>query len=222
MRTKPIVAFMAFGTKGDVYPIAAIAAAFASDQKHYEVAFVTHSAHENMKRHLGAKRISYFSISSPPVLSFCQDHDHGGSIDESFPRQKKEITRKHRQECVSVFERIYGEDPVMDGDLVFINFFALEGWSLAELFHVRCVVVAPYVVPYSAPTSFERQFRNELPLLYKYLREAPSSKIGWEDVIHWMWPLFNEDWGKWRSLDLNLSFLPFTVVRGAIEYLMIL
>ncbi|KAL1534283.1 sterol 3-beta-glucosyltransferase UGT80B1 isoform X1 [Salvia divinorum] len=210
MRTKPIVAFMAFGTKGDVYPIAAIAAAFASDQKHYEVAFVTHSAHENMKRHLGAKRISYFSISSPPVLSFCQDHDHGGSIDESFPRQKKEITRKHRQECVSVFERIYGEDPVMDGDLVFINFFALEGWSLAELFHVRCVVVAPYVVPYSAPTSFERQFRNELPLLYKYLREAPSSKIGWEDVIHWMWPLFNEDWGKWRSLDLNLSFLPFT------------
>lgn len=23
-----------------------------------------------------------------------------------------------------------------------------EGWSLAELFHVRCVVAAPYVVPY--------------------------------------------------------------------------
>ncbi|KAG6409189.1 hypothetical protein SASPL_132223 [Salvia splendens] len=210
MRTKPIAVFMAFGTKGDVYPIAAIASAFASDQKHYEVVFVTHSAHENMKGHLGAKQISYFSISSPPALSFYQNHDHGGSIDESFPRQKEEITRKHRQECVSVVERIYGENPVMDGDLIFINFFALEGWSLAELFHVQCVVAAPYVVPYSAPTSFERQFRNELPLLYKYLREAPTGKIGWEDVIHWMWPLFTEDWGKWRSLDLNLSFLPFT------------
>lgn len=23
-----------------------------------------------------------------------------------------------------------------------------EGWSLAELFNVRCVVAAPYVVPY--------------------------------------------------------------------------
>lgn len=34
--------------------------------------------------------------------------------------------------------------------------------------------------------------------------------IGWEDVIHWMWPLFTEDWGNWRSLDLKLSFLPFT------------
>ncbi|KAG6406814.1 hypothetical protein SASPL_134425 [Salvia splendens] len=185
MRTKPIAVFMAFGTKGDVYPIAAIAAAFASDQKRYEVAFVTHSAHENMKGHLGAKQISYFSISSPPVLSFYQNHDHGGSIDESFPRQKKEITRKHRQECVSVVERIYREDPVMDGDLIFINFFALEGWSLAELFHFRCVVAAPYVVPYSAPTSFERQFRNELPLLYKYLREAPTGKDPVTDVPTW-------------------------------------
>ncbi|XP_057803871.1 sterol 3-beta-glucosyltransferase UGT80A2-like isoform X2 [Salvia miltiorrhiza] len=210
MRTNPIVVFMAFGTKGDVYPIAAIAAAFASDQKQYQVAFVTHSAHQNLKVHLGAKRISYFPISSPPVLSFHQDHDPGGPVDTSFLLQKKEITRKHKQECVSVVERIYGEDPVMDGDLIVINFFALEGWSLAELFCVRCVVAAPYVVPYSAPTSFERQFTTELPLLYKYLREAPTGKIGWEDVMHWMWPLFTEDWGKWRSLDLKLSFLPFT------------
>ncbi|XP_047980294.1 sterol 3-beta-glucosyltransferase UGT80B1 isoform X2 [Salvia hispanica] len=210
MRTKPIAVFMAFGTKGDVYPIAAIAAAFASDQKHYEVAFVTHSAHENMKGHLGAKQISYFSISSPPALSFYQNHDHGDSIDESFPRQKKEITRKHRQECVSVVERIYEEDPVMDGDLIFINFFALAG--VLPNFFMSDVLLLLLMLFHtaSAPTSFERQFRNELPLLYKYLREAPTGKIGWEDVIHWMWPLFTEDWGKWRSLDLNLSFLPFT------------
>lgn len=29
----------------------------------------------------------------------------------------------------------------------------------------------------SAPSSFERQFRNELPLLYKYLQEAPTGKV---------------------------------------------
>lgn len=98
----------------------------------------------------------------------------------------------------------------MDGDLIVINFFALEGWSLAELFQVRCVVAAPYVVPYSAPSSFERQFQKELPLLYEYLRDAPTGKVGWEDVIYWMWPIFTEDWGLWRSHDLHLSFLPFT------------
>ncbi|XP_051146524.1 sterol 3-beta-glucosyltransferase UGT80B1 isoform X2 [Andrographis paniculata] len=208
MRTKPIALFMAFGTKGDVYPIAAIAAAFASDQKQYEVAFVTHSAHENLKSHLGAKGVAYFPVSSPPVLSSHQDDKE--SAEGAFSLQKKEITRRHRQECFSIVERVYGEGSIMDGDLIVINFFALEGWSLAELFHVHCIVAAPYVVPYSAPSSFERQFRAQFPLLYKYLQEGPTGKIGWEDVIHWMWPLFSEEWGSWRSLDLNLSFLPFT------------
>ncbi|KAL0384544.1 UNVERIFIED_CONTAM: hypothetical protein Sradi_2848700 [Sesamum radiatum] len=176
MRTKPIAVFMAFGTKGDVYPIAAIAAAFASDQRQYEVAFVTHSAHENLKGHLGAKGVAYFPVCSPPVLSSQQHNDTGGSTGSSFSLQKKEIRRKHRQECLSIVEGIYGGGPILDGDLIIINFFALEGWSLAELFHVNCVVAAPYLVPYSAPSSFERQFRNELPLLYKYLQEAPTGK----------------------------------------------
>lgn len=29
-------------------------------------------------------------------------------------------------------------------------------------------------------------------------------------MIHWMWPLFTEEWGSWRSDDLNLSPCPFT------------
>ncbi|GAY53635.1 hypothetical protein CUMW_150640 [Citrus unshiu] len=139
-RKKPIAAFMAFGTKGDVYPIAAIAAAFASDQRQYDVFLITHSAHENLSFRLAAK---------------------------------------------------------------------YEGWSLAELFRVRCIVAAPYVVPYSAPASFEHRFTKEHPLLYKYLKEAPINKVCWGDVIHWMWPLFTENWGSWRSEELNLSACPF-------------
>ncbi|OAY85521.1 Sterol 3-beta-glucosyltransferase UGT80B1 [Ananas comosus] len=50
-----------------------------------------------------------------------------------------------------------------------------EGWHLAELFHVQCVVTAPYVVPYSAPSSFERRFKQDLPLLYKYFQDAPAN-----------------------------------------------
>ncbi|XP_038681893.1 UDP-sugar-dependent glycosyltransferase 52 isoform X2 [Tripterygium wilfordii] len=124
--------------------------------------------------------------------------------------QKKILTSEHRRECYSVVENVFGHGPSMEGDFIVINFFALEGWSLAELFNVRCVVAAPYVVPYSAPSSFERQFRKELPLLYKYLQEAPFNRVCWRDVIHWMWPLFTENWGTWRSDELKLSPCPFT------------
>lgn len=46
--------------------------------------------------------------------------------------------------------------------------------------------------------------------MYKYLKEAPTNKVCWGDVIHWMWPLFTENWGSWRSEELNLSPCPFT------------
>ncbi|XP_060667250.1 uncharacterized protein LOC132799442 [Ziziphus jujuba] len=82
-----------------------------------------------------------------------------------------------------------------------------EGWSLAELFQVRCIVAAPYVVPCSAPSSFERQFKKELPLLYKYLQESPSKKVYWKDVIHWMWPLFTEYWRNEETILENLKKL---------------
>ncbi|KAK2966631.1 hypothetical protein RJ640_002329, partial [Escallonia rubra] len=209
-RTQPTAVFMAFGTKGDVHPLAAIAAAFASDQEQYHVNFITHSAHENLNAHLSAERISFFPVSSSPVLSTYGDDDTAGSGKLSFSLKKRKITREHRQECASIFERIFGDDPSMEGDFIMINFFALEGWSLAELYNVRCTVAAPYVVPYSAPSSFERRFRKEFPILYEYLQEAPSDRVCWKDVIHWMWPLFTDDWASWRSDDLKLSPWPFT------------
>ncbi|XP_054802932.1 sterol 3-beta-glucosyltransferase UGT80B1 isoform X3 [Prosopis cineraria] len=197
-REKPIAVFMAFGTKGDVYPIAAIAAAFASDQKQYNVILISHSAHESLSSHLAEKHVEYCSVSSPPVLSVDQNNGISGVSEPSFALQKQIVTRDHRKECYSAVERIFGEGQ------------CLEGWSLAELFHVRCILAAPYVVPYSAPASFERQFCKELPLLYKYLNDGPCDKVCWEDVIHWMWPLFTEHWGSWRYDDLHLSQCPFT------------
>ncbi|XP_021286934.1 sterol 3-beta-glucosyltransferase UGT80B1 isoform X2 [Herrania umbratica] len=197
-RTKRNAVFMAFGTKGDVYPVAAIAAAFAADENGYDVVFITHSAHENLISHLEKKNVVYLLISSPPVLSGNGTDDKTGSQGIEFSEQKRIIRKEHRRECYSAVERIFGDGP------------SLEGWSLAELFRVPCVVVAPYVVPYSAPSSFERHFRKELPLLYKYLQEAPTDKVCWKDVIHWMWPLFSENWESWRSEDLNLSPYPFT------------
>ncbi|XP_062029317.1 sterol 3-beta-glucosyltransferase UGT80B1 [Rosa rugosa] len=209
-RTKPVAVFMAFGTKGDVYPIAAIAAAFASDQRQYQVVLITHSAHESLRCHLAEKHVSYLPISSPPVLSIHQKHDTTGSVELPLSLQKKLFSGEHRNECLLVVETIFGSGPSMDGDFFVINFFALEGWSLAELFRVRCMVAAPYVVPYSAPSSFERQFKKEYQHLYRYLQEPNLRKVGWKDVIHWMWPLFTEHWGSWRCDHLNLSAFPFT------------
>ncbi|XP_028088622.1 sterol 3-beta-glucosyltransferase UGT80A2 isoform X2 [Camellia sinensis] len=210
-RTQPVALFMAFGTKGDVYPISAIAAAFAFDQEQYRVVLVTHSAHKNLSSHLAAKNVEYLPVSSPPVLSPYEDDGPAGTVKLSFSLQKRRITKEHRLECISNVEQIFGGGPSLEGDFIVINFFALEGWNLAELFHVRCIVAAPYVVPYSAPSSFERYFREELPPLYEYLQEAPIDQVGWKDVIHWMWPLFTEDWGSWRSDELKLSPWPFTV-----------
>ncbi|KAH7657383.1 UDP-glucuronosyl/UDP-glucosyltransferase protein [Dioscorea alata] len=199
--------FMAFGTKGDVLPIAAIAAALARDQLQYQVLFITHLAHRSISDRLEGIGVSFVPISSPPVVPAAVLDD---SESLSFSMRKKVIRDEHRKECLFAIERVFGDGPSLEGDFIVINLFALEGWSLAELFQVRCVVAAPYVVPYSAPSSFEHRFRQELPLLYKYFQEAPANKVCWNDVTHWMWPLFTEEWGSWRSDCLNLSPFPFT------------
>ncbi|KAK1440331.1 hypothetical protein QVD17_06156 [Tagetes erecta] len=207
---QPKAVFMAFGTKGDVYPIAAIATAFACCQVQYHVVFITHSAHEDIREHLSRNKVSCFSVSSPPALSPSENNNKSGCVRFYFHQEKRKFTREHRQECVVLFESIFSDVTSVEGDVVIINFFALEGWSLAELFNVCCVVAAPYVVPYSAPSSFERKFSEELPQLYNYLQAASSDEISWKDVAHWMWPLFTEDWGTWRATELKLSSLPLT------------
>ncbi|XP_066329852.1 sterol 3-beta-glucosyltransferase UGT80B1-like isoform X2 [Miscanthus floridulus] len=213
---RPRAVFMAFGTQGDVFPIAALAAAFARGHQEYAVVFITHSAHRSLSAHLAASNVRYMPVSSPPVLAAEQvenissDSIQSNHERESFSMRKKAIQMEHRKECVSSFEEVFGNDPSISGDFIVINFFALEGWHLAELFQVKCVIAAPYFVPYSAPTSFERQFKQNFPLLYKYFQEAPANTVCWTDIIDWMWALFTESWGSWRNDCLNLSPIPFT------------
>ncbi|KQJ94010.1 hypothetical protein BRADI_3g07997v3 [Brachypodium distachyon] len=213
---RPRAVFMAFGTHGDVFPIAALAAAFSLDQQQYSVVFITHSAHQNLSAHLAASNVRYMPVSSPPVLAAKQlENIAYGSVEsnaeyESFSRRKETIQIEHREECLSYVEEVFGNDPSIRSDFIVINFFALEGWHLAELFQVKCIIAAPYFVPYSAPTSFERQFKQSFPLLYKYFQEAPTNTVCWTDIAHWMWALFMETWGSWRNDCLNLSPIPYT------------
>uniref|UniRef100_A0A0E0JX78 Glycosyltransferase family 28 N-terminal domain-containing protein n=1 Tax=Oryza punctata TaxID=4537 RepID=A0A0E0JX78_ORYPU len=191
---RPRAIFMAFGTRGDVFPIAALAAAFAQDQRQYSVVFITHSAHQTVM----------FDI------CLCQAHLFLLPNSSRASHRKKIIQVEHRKECLSAVEDVFGNDMSTHGDFIVINFFALEGWHLAELFQVKCIIAAPYFVPYSAPASFERQFKQSLPLLYKYFQEAPLNMVCWTDITHWMWALFMESWGSWRNDSLNLSPIPFT------------
>uniref|UniRef100_A0A0E0JX81 Glycosyltransferase family 28 N-terminal domain-containing protein n=1 Tax=Oryza punctata TaxID=4537 RepID=A0A0E0JX81_ORYPU len=196
---RPRAIFMAFGTRGDVFPIAALAAAFAQDQRQYSVVFITHSAHQSLSTHLADCNVRYMPVSSPPVLAAEQlesiscDSVQSNVEHDSFSQRKKIIQVEHRKECLSAVEDVFGND-----------------MSTHELFQVKCIIAAPYFVPYSAPASFERQFKQSLPLLYKYFQEAPLNMVCWTDITHWMWALFMESWGSWRNDSLNLSPIPFT------------
>ncbi|CAN6455949.1 unnamed protein product [Victoria cruziana] len=201
---RPRAVFMAFGTKGDVLPVAVIAAAFARRWEHYHVLLITHAAHEYLSMHMLAEKVSFVPISTPPVLSMQENDDD----DLTFSSRKVAIVERHKVECLSAVESVFEEN--LTGDFIVINFFALEGWHLAELFQVPCVVTAPYVVPYSMPSSYESQFKNELPLLFRCLQEAQPGKVSWKDVTHWMWPLFTENWVTWRRQCLKLSPCPLT------------
>ncbi|KAH7435201.1 hypothetical protein KP509_06G054400 [Ceratopteris richardii] len=48
------------------------------------------------------------------------------------------------------------------------------------------------------------------PLLYDKLKRQSPGKVGWDDVIHWMWPLFTVRWAEWRMKHLHLSSCPLT------------
>uniref|UniRef100_R7W5T1 Erythromycin biosynthesis protein CIII-like C-terminal domain-containing protein n=1 Tax=Aegilops tauschii TaxID=37682 RepID=R7W5T1_AEGTA len=214
---RPRAVFMAFGTHGDVFPIAALAAAFANDQQQYTVVFITHSAHQSLSTHLAVSKVRYMPVASPPALASEQldnisyDSVQSNAGPESFSRRKEIIQTEHRKACLASVEEVFGNDPSIHSDFIVINFFALEGCHLAELFQVKCIIAAPYFLPYSAPSSFERQFKQSFPLLYKYFQEAPPNTVCWTDITHWMWALFMESWGLWRNDCLNLSPIPYTV-----------
>ncbi|MEW5309820.1 MAG: hypothetical protein WDW38_001675 [Sanguina aurantia] len=56
--------------------------------------------------------------------------------------------------------------------LLVYNLFALEVYHIAEALQVQTVAAAPYCIPYSAPASFERRFKQQLPDLYAALLES--------------------------------------------------
>ncbi|KAH6555662.1 hypothetical protein KP509_1Z237900 [Ceratopteris richardii] len=135
----PRVIFMAFGTQGDVHPLA------------------------NLVQVLSASDVSVVFVTSPPIVSVSPSasvadfyphqlinstHQHVNNMDGcTGMRCRSTIEDQHRQECLTAIGRILNRERNA-GDLIIMNFFALEGWHLAELYKVPCAVAAPYVIPY--------------------------------------------------------------------------
>ncbi|KAG0611428.1 hypothetical protein M758_7G140500 [Ceratodon purpureus] len=203
------VAVFAFGTRGDVLPVAVVAAALARADPSSSITFITHEAHRNMETHLARSGVARFvAVLAPPVVPGREVAEiaHSMGAREDDGEVKAALEMQVREECIAAMDSVMGDGG--DG-CVIINLFALEGWHLAELYRVPCAVLAPYVVPYSAPSSFERRFRATHPLLYR-LKEATPGEVGWEEVMHWMWPLFTDRWASWRTHRLHLSACPLT------------
>ncbi|XP_037454187.1 sterol 3-beta-glucosyltransferase UGT80B1-like isoform X2 [Triticum dicoccoides] len=230
---RPRAVFMAFGTHGDVFPIAALAAAFAKDQQQYTVVFITHSAHQSLSTHLAASNVRYMPVASPPALaaeqldSISYDSVQSNAGPESFSRRKEIIQTEHRKACLASVEEVFGNDPSIHSDFTVINFFALVCWTDIThwmwalfmeswgLWRNDCLNLSP--IPYTDPVTNLPLWhvRAESPLLlYGFSKEIVERPGYWPSSAHicgfWFLPMARQfSCDKCRELfsgDFNSPF----------------
>lgn len=187
---KKTFAFLVIGTRGDVQPLAILAANLAA--KH-DVFFVTNrnnSFSEAPLKRAGVQRVDFLSL--PSVTP------RGGTRVVS--------EHQHRAECVDFLEDALGcraghqggESKEASQCLVVINLFAVEGFHIAEALGVPCAIVSPCHIPYDAPRNVVRDIKLGYPGLYD------------AEVEHWAWVLFDTArWAHWRVTELGLDDVPF-------------
>eukprot|EP00803_Ostreobium_quekettii_P002354 evm.model.scf_1228.2 EVM.evm.TU.scf_1228.2 scf_1228:18346-22669(-) len=186
------VCFFAQGTRGDVQPLAALAAALSARRPAATVAIATHTQHQAWLGGVVRGRVSFRWLSAAPVREACVGDN------------------AHRQECISIAESILdvkvnqhgtqaaeGQALVGQRAIVF-NLFCLEAYHIAEALGVPCIAASPYIVPYKMPERLRRALEVE--------REDLG--VGTREIDHWMWPLFTERWGDWRQTRLGLPRFP--------------
>eukprot|EP00850_Spirogloea_muscicola_P022058 SM000275S10314 [mRNA] locus=s275:27872:32150:+ [translate_table: standard] len=225
---------MAFGTRGDVQPLAVLARAMALACADVDVHFCSNAAHKvTYKDALEDEGVATTWVSTPPVAS----RELGSpptSTDDEVKNESTaggwglELEKLHQEQCKDCFDEALGQYRPGDLTLVVFNLFALplgddrrllmteddvfkqEAWHLSEYFGFRCAAAAPYFIPYCAPASLENQFHDLHPDLLRALKQAAPHKLGWPEVEHWLWPLFSERWSAWRKDRLKLSCCSLT------------
>ncbi|GMH38388.1 hypothetical protein BSKO_06272 [Bryopsis sp. KO-2023] len=192
------VGFLAIGTRGDVQPLCILAKSLKERRPTWIVTLITHKAHENWLGEVLMDDITPLFISASPARRWLVTGDLNVEFD----------TDSHREECISSLElaigltlerRAFGGQK-LDNRMIVFNLFSLEAYHFSEAMGIACICVAPQIVPYKAPPGLLRELTK--------MMKGSESKLGMDEISHWMWPLFTERWGTWRQHRFPLDPFP--------------
>ena len=190
------VLVVALGTRGDVAPLLALANRLKADG--CAITIVTHAAHQHSLDWSGIECIRVPTDPSRRADAHGRTGDGGGS----------ELAAEYAP--VLALVRSARSRP----DLILFNLFALGVWHIADAFGIRCAAASPCLIPYAHPADFEDRFKAAHPALHRALGGAGESQVGWEEVLHWMWPLWTERWATWRRETLQAPEVPLVRVTS--------
>jgi UDP:flavonoid glycosyltransferase YjiC (YdhE family) len=174
---------VAFGTRGDVQPHVVLARELAAQSKQSEVMVVTHAEHSAWAKQLLGSAARLATVQTPAVLSTAHD----------------EATHA----AVALQQALICLAAAQSSAVIVFNLFALEGFLVAELLQLPCLVVQPYLIPTPMPAAISGYIRRARPALYTHLHQPPAAAaattVQWCDVEHWMWPLLTPHWTAVRE-----------------------
>ena len=143
------IAFLAIGTRGDVQPLAILAATLA--RRSSRVTFVTNaSVRRFVQPQLNASGVRHIEFLTLPSMT-------------PMGAEPTVSEEDHREECVRALETTFGKTGTECESLLVINLFALEGFHIAEALGIPCAIVSPCVVPYTAPSSVMKRLKRGMP-----------------------------------------------------------
>ena len=135
------VVFLAFGTRGDVQPLAIICRALATSSDDLFAVFVTHQEHRAwLARLLAATAAGVVYVDTPAALGAPDLEPADGSRKRAARDEEALWSSQQRRACVDASARAC---------VVVFNLFAMEGAHLADLLGARAVAIHPYPMPHA-------------------------------------------------------------------------
>lgn len=198
MEKRKTVTFLAFGTRGDILPLLRVANHLGQTDHRIRAVLVTHASfvaeYSQSNPHVAFVPVQSTSSGEPTLGEEGRDNEEE---EEEEERSSMWPQRAHEREvCVKSCQ---------GSRLIVGNLFCLEAFSIAELYRVPCLFISPFFQTERIPTELAVLLEEEYPDLVKALRRPGG---GWEETEHWMWRMFLDDIGDWRS-ELGLPPVPF-------------
>lgn len=170
-----VTVVLAFGTRGDVAPLASLTLQLANDDSAMQVRFVTHECHlkapwlRPLREHARIELVE--GVRTPPIVNEGQD-----AALWSAAQQVIVLTV-----CASASRLIF-------------NLFALEGLLMADILGLPAVAAHPYPLPSrSSPAK-----RTAMAAFEALQDRTPAGGLTAEEVEHWIWPALTPPWQDFR------------------------